>query len=287
MQHSSKLFASFSLSVLLAACAEFGTSSQDGTTLGRLENTLFLPYTHQVVPTDMIGEVHYRTSPVVEKNYAVGYQNVAFVGQPLVKIKARENHAYRKLNKVKVTHDVVMRGGAADVKVYKDRVYDIIGSMTVRGDVLDILQVSPREGLLIRQDGTFSGDVVRIEFGRSHLIAYTFVQKPAEARVYDAGDVREVTSPNSVNFEIIYSGLRDGRFYVTYIDHMPATAGTFSKDGRVSGYHQTFAYDAGTTVFHINGMDIRVIAAHPEKLHYVILNDPPFLAMFNPGAPGR
>ena len=267
-----KFFYVFFILILSSACNPFAIKE----TQGRLDYYMFPEGQHKInsfAPT----EKEYADTPIINKNYSVGNQNVAFMGRPMISFK---NTLKRDTNqvlydKVRLTEDVNLRGGVDLIKLKKDNIYDLIGFMEIDNEIFDVMKVSHNEGILITRRATISGRVVRLEKGRVNLIGHIYVPTPSNAKVVAAVTEQGVENVVMSDFEIIYSGIKDNRFYLTLMDNTKNYyyATPYNRDGLQSGVYQTFAYDLNTTFLSIAGLDIRILGVHHDKIDFIVLSD--------------
>ncbi|MGD9639321.1 MAG: hypothetical protein AB7U85_09745 [Alphaproteobacteria bacterium] len=258
--------------MMLTACDPFALKQSNG----RLDYYMFPTLQHKITPYAPT-EQEVSEQPYVEKNYSIGTQNVAYIGQPMVsfRMNVQRDTNFVRYDKVRPTEDVVLKGGAEEIYISKDVIYDLIGTMVVDGETFDVMQIKDDEGVLITKNSTFSGRVVRLKSGRVHVINYIYVPFPANTMIVQAVAEHGVDHMTLSDFEIIYSGIRNNKFYITLMDNTHNVyAPNFSDGSFQSGIYQTFAYDKNTSLISVGGVDIRILGIHSDKIDYIVINDP-------------
>jgi hypothetical protein len=207
---------------------------------------------------------------VIKRNYKLNQQRVAMLGSQMAKVKFFSREIQRVKN-VSPNKNVVLKGGATEIKLYRDRSYEIIGSikysMKDGGNVFDIIRVNGTDGVLADINGKIQKKVVNLNAKHPTIISYDFASYPSNVKMVPAEKDKVINKPTKIDFELRYDGIRDNNFFITYINFN-------TKKGRDAGSFETFTYDKETSkIITLAGLTIKVISVNRDKIDFVVIDD--------------
>lgn len=203
---------------------------------------------------------------VVDRNYTLGREGSAYVGQPVVRVKdywvrtdhkvalkASENfsirHPWFGVGSMVSTNDSIAVVGVQDRGGKQFRVVRLPGPLTV--------------GFLLNADGTFDGRGVD---ANGLFMGYTYKVQPATVTLLP-GTAEHITSNRGfVNFEIVYSGTTKGELNLLYREYS-------AQDLARPAFTQNLTYSRDSDYIRFRDVRIRILEANNERIRYIVEQD--------------
>jgi hypothetical protein len=212
------------------------------------------------------------THQVIEKNYVIGSEQSAFVGQPVVRVKnyavsRTSSSAYFK-SPVAISATWIL-GPPAEFPI--DTQLRIRGTVEHEGQTyyLASLPHPTYESipLLVSLDGVFGN----LALARNGLIFETGGAGGVDYRprsIHFMRDTSEkvVASAGFTNFEIIYSGATKDSINLMYREYTP-------EDMARPAFTQNLTYDRANQTLRFRDIQMRVTSVDNEKIVYIVQED--------------
>jgi len=221
------------------------------------------------------GSVSPETKHISQKNYTIGQDKIAYVGEPLIIFKdylVLESGAM-----LQASNSFTIAGGLLDVAVNvsgsQEQKFSIVGSIDVEGVKCNAIEI-PGSRLVfgIKPDGTFSGVAASFDYWTSPIKGpniYTIT--PPDTRFVLCKMQRALEGVPYTNIELIYSGLSDSTIHLLYREY------TLDNLIRPS-FTQELLYPSSAETIRFQNFKISVNSVSGEKIIYSVLEDKEGLA---------
>lgn len=216
------------------------------------------------------------SSRIVEKNYILGKQLEAYVGETIVRVKdyyLEESETLVATANANATASGLM----ISVNLENGRQYPVVGTWNLGGIEYSIVQASfasgPNQaGLLIREDGSIA-DRLLIMIGTNPnnykaLVANSAISVvPARTRLI-RGKTSKVDSRRGgyINFELLFSGITGQSMNVLYREYSP-------DDVARTAFFQNLTYDRNASTIRFKGLRIQLHSVNNERLKFTVIED--------------
>jgi hypothetical protein len=208
--------------------------------------------------------VHTDSRHVFEKNYSLGVERSAYVGESIVRVKdyfetLRESDTLVASEPFKLSigflgeHEDVAAGAIAEVRgvTTKDgKLYRVVG---IKGAKYRA------HTYLLNDDGSFQGKALGAGGASCHTT-------PPTARLLSKTVTEVDRSKGWTNLELVYSGVTKDSITVLYREYTP-------DDMARAAYSQNLVYSKESTTIRFRDISIKVIEASNERLRYVVQAD--------------
>jgi hypothetical protein len=209
---------------------------------------------------------------VFEKNYKLGEKQVAFVGQPVVKVKDCTVDRYQA-GHMRATYDFVIKGGLVTIAGDKDTEYEMRGQTTVDGNEFTVVFIPGRVsgtgyGLLIDKGGKVYHRVLDLHYTHSGsvMMIYDFRATPSGLRFFALSKEKVNVKAEYLNYELVYSGTDGKSISMTYREYT-------SEDLARPAFYQDLVYESGSKEIRFKDTKILVYEATNEKIIYAVVSD--------------
>ena len=220
---------------------------------------------------DSIGDVTARH--VVEKNYALGKEAIAYVGQPVVRAKDYQIETVSS-NGAFVSTEAVTGGWmlSGSVTAPPGAEFKILGQVSNQGQLMYAVAFpSPsfsKSALLLDQNGVYNGFCFNFPMSAVYEATDpTGINFSPRATKFNRPTSERVSKKAGyVNFEIVYSGASRESINLLYREYTP-------DDLAKPAYTQNLTYDRNSTSIRFRDLLIRVHQANNEQIRYVVDQD--------------
>jgi len=203
------------------------------------------------------------------KNYEVGQRMVAFVGEPVVRIK--EYFFLEDHSTLVVTNNFTISGGLMSAAVnVTGRIgdkYIIIGEVDVGAVKAKAIKI-PGSRLVfgILADGHFSGVAASFNYGISPIKGVNVYNIDPETTQFLPAQVTQALEDQPfTNMEIIYSGMSEGTIHLLYREYSV-------KDLIRPAFSQELRYPTNSEFIRYRTFRIAIHEVTPERLDYTVLS---------------
>lgn len=276
-----KVFQALLVGLALASCT-LKTSSTTGLFSTRTTDASALAYGHVINPAP--GERFYGTKRVKRTNFERGVQRVARVGEPILRTQIYDVHTFQT-NTVKASDNFTLSGGATNIRINKDQIYPIVGTITLDDRVFDVVKVGAKDGnigrnrifdevrvgdydgALIDARGNIYHKLVAVRDGRASVLNHRFFVRPTTATFKPTVTNRVIRGRDSFDYELRFDGLHDGTIYTTYLDFKPLTK-------EKAGQFRSLTYPEGASVIRVHDIDVKIIDVTEDRIEYIVFNGP-------------
>ncbi len=204
---------------------------------------------------------------ITEKNYLIGKINTVKINEPMVTIKTYDKALYRK-ERVRATDDITLEASGLPLYIYKDKEYKIIGTIVHKNRAYNVIPINKKNAVLTNYAGEISKRVARLRNDNYlNLLNDEFFKDNKSVKMLQIKKDRLEVSDTSVEYELRFDGMKDGRYYITFMDYVP-------NQDKNSGNFKVLSFPKGHNNLDINGVKLRVIEVTPHQIEYLVLNDP-------------
>lgn len=208
------------------------------------------------------------THAIFEKNYQLGQELSANVGEPMVRIK--EQYVERFIERpmtMQTTEDFVIRGGPVTLRGEKNTPYPIQGEITLGGHTYRLIDLpggsQSTYRVLINKEGRVYYKVLFAD----KFVMWQFKTTPPELRFEfsQEKDIYDVVKSGRV-FELIYGGTDGKTIYVTYREFA---------DGELNQpvFFQHLIYKADSESVRFRNMEMKIHKATHDKVVFTLIRD--------------
>lgn len=234
------------------------------TATGMFLSVFLIACSHEIRPTSTTQQLG--TERVFSKNYKIGQELAAFVGQPIIKVKDYNVTRIRS-NYLRASNDFTFSGGGITITGAKDMKYLVDGETTIGGSTYSVVKIpvsgkSKRLGVLINKDGSVHDKVLNDDV----VIIYKFTMAPSDVRFLPSIEENVVANSGYVNYELIYGGTDGKSVTFSYREYT-------SKDLARPAFNQNLVYESGKSQIRFRDTVIQVHEATNEKISYVVVSD--------------
>jgi hypothetical protein len=220
--------------------------------------------THNIRPATRL---YLGSDRVFDKNYELGQKLIAYVGQPIIKVKDYKVDRYRGIIHMRASDDFVIKGGIVTVKGNKNTDYPVRGEITIDGETLVVLSIPGSHlgasfGALIKADGS----VYHKALNGTTILVYSFFIAPSNLKFISEKDEQINADAGFVNYELIYAGTDGKSIFITYREYT-------SNDLAKPAFYQNVIYEAGQSQIRFRDTVIRVHEATNERIMYTVTAD--------------
>ena len=207
------------------------------------------------------------TEQVVERNYTVGREQVAFVGGTMARVKDFRVEKTTRQGSMHASSDFSLFYPlfGPTVQVKSTDVIPIVG-ITERDGVTYRLIALPRMPLvklLIASDGRFEGGGLGLGDAR---MGYNYTTNPPGVIFQSDTSTSTVSAAGYLNFELVYSGVTKDSIRLLYREYT-------QQDLVRPAFSQDVVYERDASTIRFRNVLIRVQQATGEQIRFVILED--------------
>jgi hypothetical protein len=215
----------------------------------------------QVAPT----QVHSESRHVFEKNYSLGVERSAYVGDSIVRVKDYFETSQESDALVASESFRLSLGLGQGENVAAGAIADVRGTTTKDGKKYRVIGIKGARyfGMtyLLNDDGSFQGTALSPVGGDSSC-----KPKPSTARFFGKTVSRIDSTKGWINIELVYSGVTKDSITVLYREYTP-------EDLARAVYSQNLVYPKDSKTIRYRDIAITVIEASSERLRYVVQAD--------------
>lgn len=204
---------------------------------------------------------------VFEKNYSLGVEGSAFVGEPIVRVKDYYV-VVREAEALQASESFTLNSGMLHASVPSGTIGVLRGTTVKSGKTYRVVEIqAPKligEGFLLNDDGSLQGSGIALVSHFADPASYR--PEPATVRFVGTTVTKVDTSKGWKNFELVYSGVTKDSITVLYREYTP-------EDMARAAYSQNLVYPKESTTIRYRDIAIAVIEASNERLRYVVKAD--------------
>lgn len=208
------------------------------------------------------------TERVFDKNYEIGQKLSAYVGQPIIKVKAYKVDRY-KSNYMRASDDFIISGGIVTITGNKNTDYSVIGETTIGKETYTVVRPSQRRNavcVLIKNDGSVHNKVLNMALNNNIIMVYTFSVSPHDLKFYTSKREKRIVDADYINYELIYGGTDGKSLTITYREYT-------NEDLARPAFYQNLVYQLGQSKIRFKDNVVEVHKATNEKIVYTVISD--------------
>ncbi len=199
-----------------------------------------------------------------ETNYELNRQQVAFVGDPMIRVRDYYVH-HRPSSIVRADRAFVLDTPFADISVAAGDQGNIIGVTSRETGSFRLLRLPHLNVLafLLNDDGTFEGSAIN---GMRERMGWTYKTDPPDARMIPDTTERIDTAKGYVNFELVYGGTAGDTIQVLYREY---TQDNLARPA----FNQQLVYSKSQKLIRFKNLQIEVAAATNNQITFKVIGD--------------
>ncbi|MBX3428958.1 MAG: hypothetical protein KF779_05200 [Hyphomonadaceae bacterium] len=198
-----------------------------------------------------------------ERNYEVGVERTAVVGDSIVRVRAYTEQVTR-YPAFEVTEPFRLSGGPVTLHFARGERLPIFGERTNDGVTYTVVRKDGVYGIQVAPDGSVGSGVINgLGTEIQVVMAYRFTVDPNSARLQrsDAQEVRR--TPTGENFEIVFNGIDGAAMRFQYREY---TADDMARPA----FFQDLSYPLGTRTIRFRSMSIDVARVDAQQITYTV-----------------
>ena len=217
-------------------------------------------------PIRPYNESHVETSRIIERNYDIGEQRTAFVGQAMKRVRKYYVERFSR-GYMRASDDFVISGGIVTITGNDDTKYPIVGETTYKGvryTVVSLEGFPPAPGFraLIGRDGSVHSKVLNYDI----IMVYNFRLSPPDLVFSRSTSERIKVDSGYLNFELIYGGVDENAISILYREY------TLDNPEKPV-FFQELRYERGATNIRFRDTVIAIQEATNERIMFTVLSD--------------
>ena len=202
-----------------------------------------------------------------EKNYAIGAEKTAYVGQPLVRVKDYWELTSTGGALVADRNATLRLPPFITVEIPKDSTARVVGKTERNGATLRVAVIQAPNAaalrFLLNDDGTFEGSAINYMGQR---MGFSYRPDPPDLHFLENTVVNRDTTKGWTNFELVYSGATKDSLNLLYREYTP-------QDLARPAFTQNLTYDRNSASLRFREVQISVLSADNEAIRYVVQAD--------------
>jgi len=208
------------------------------------------------------------TEHKVDRNYEIGVQQQAYVGDPIVKV--RDYYVQQASRPVlRADQPFTMKiPPFSTIRVGPESDWLIEGTKERRGiqyRLAKLDQMGPAFGLkfLITEDGRFEGSAINLGGSR---MGFTYRPDPDNVRLLPVTATAVATAKGGTNFELVYFGTTGDAINIAYREYTP-------DDLARPAFSQNLVYSQKDRTIRFRDIVIEVASAGNQSITYTVVSD--------------
>lgn len=215
--------------------------------------------------------VHLGEEHVFQKNYEINRRLIAYVGQPVIKVRDYWINRYGADKSMRTSDDFVIKGGTITITGQANTDYIIEGETNFDGKSYTVLKIpggsrNRNFGLLINEDGSVHDKVINMVLNFEGIMAYSFISDPANLKFIRLEEQEISTGKGKLNYELLYGGTDGKMITITYREFTPENLAR-------SSFYQNLVFDSKQKTIRFRDTLIEVHSADNEKIDFTVISD--------------
>ncbi len=210
--------------------------------------------------------IHLGTERIFDKNYNLNQKLVAYVGQPIVKVK---DYRVKKFNAkhMKASENFTISGGTVTIQGDKNTAYRVRGETTIDEKPYTVVNVPGSYmgagfGVLITPDGNVHSQLLNDNI----VTAYTYKHTPEDLKFIALKEEEIDVDAGYLNYELVYGGTDGKSITITYREYT-------SKDLTRPSFFQNVVYETGKKQIRFRDTILQIHEVTNEKIVYTVISD--------------
>ena len=220
-----------------------------------------------VQPTTTGPAVQSESKHRFEKNYVIGEEKGAFVGEPIVKVKDYWESTSSANALAADRAATIPLPPFSSIPVPQGSAAIVVGSTQKKGKTYRVIKVDNASAsalqFLLNDDGTLEGSAINFMGSK---MGWGYTPTPPDLRYLPKTLMATDTKKGWRNFEIIYSGATKDSLNLLYREYTP-------DDMARPSFTQNLTYDRSSMSIRFRDIAIRVISADNQGLRYTVEQD--------------
>jgi hypothetical protein len=233
--------------------------------------SLFMLLTGCATQPDSIGERRTAEQRNFSKNYIVGTQRTATVGDVMIKVQDYWTEGFEYPTMIP-DRSVTLTGGPVRLSLNAGQKYPVRGSIVQDGMAYSIVSAFDnnftQQAVMVKPDGTLHNRVMATNpYLNGYVqVIYTFNISDPNARLVRDTGTKVIATKGYENFEILYTGVNGSSLNLTYRE--------FSSEGMARvAFYQNLTYEASAKTIAFKDFRIAVDRANSESITFTVLSD--------------
>uniref|UniRef100_UPI0034DFDA30 hypothetical protein n=1 Tax=Candidatus Thiodubiliella endoseptemdiera TaxID=2738886 RepID=UPI0034DFDA30 len=209
---------------------------------------------------------HLGTERIFDKNYNLNQKLVAYVGQPIVKVKDYRVKKF-KAKHMKASEDFTISGGLVTIQGDKNTDYRVRGETTIDKKSYTVVNVPGSYrgagfGVLVKPDGSVHSQLLNDNI----VMYYTFKHVPENLKFIASQEEEIDVGAGYLNYELVYGGTDGKSITITYREYT-------SKDLARPSFFQNVVYETGKKQIRFRDTILQIHEVTNEKIVYTVISD--------------
>lgn len=211
--------------------------------------------------------IHLGEEHVFQKNYTVNQRSIAYVGQPIIKVRDYWVNRYVAQRSMRASHNFVVSGGFVEINGQAEMDYLIAGETTLDGQTYTVLEIPGIANvLLIKADGSFHNVFFRTRPNLAIPVMGAFTATPSDLKFISSEGQDILPGKGKLNYELIYGGTDSKMITITYREYT-------AEDLARSSFYQNLIFDSKQETIRFRNTVIKVHSATNEKIDFTVISD--------------
>lgn len=208
------------------------------------------------------------TEHKVDRNYEIGVQRQAYVGDPIVKVRdyyvQQASRPVLRANQPFTLKIPLL----STIRVGQESDWLVDGTLERRGVTYRLArldQIGPALALkfLITEDGRFEGSAVTVSGSR---MGFSYRPDPETVRLLPVTSTAVATAKGGTNFELVYFGTTGDAINIAYREYTP-------DDLARPAFSQNLVYSQKDRTIRFRNIVIEVASAGNQSITYTVVSD--------------
>ena len=251
-----KIFIS-ALALAVCACGAFNRNSSNYW-LNHMRSYTTYPINYYDVEGYDTSEHLLETKEVITHTYKRNVEVSANVGQRMVDSESLKIKKFSK-SKIIASSDGVVSNTADEIHIKNGQEFIPLGEVVIDGKHYMLIDADGRGGILLVDEKGYITNNINAIYKGNLLLSKIYASVNPETMVIKSTDSERIdVSEKKENFAIIFNGLNNGFFELTYINYSKSASGEARK--------YTYAKDA--KYISVEGVKMEITGVYPDRIEY-------------------
>lgn len=251
------------ISALALAVGACGFIERDSSSywLNQVRNYATYPVYYYTTDEFGLSEKLTGTKDIATHTYKRNVEVSANIGQRMVDSASFKERKFIK-NKIVASNDGFISNLMDDIYIKKGQEFFPLGEVKIDGKYYMLIDADGNGRILLVDERGHLLNSISTIYGKDLLLSKNYATvTPGDLTIKQTDTERMDISDIKENFEIIFEGLNNGIFELTYVDY------SNSDDGEAERY----AYAQGARFIDVKGVKMEITGVYPDRIEYKLL----------------